>query len=70
MGELKLTAMKGLQKCPLSWQFYTFCYWDLMGGNDQALLDHLWPQNIELSGIFKGLISWYRNTWMATERRE
>jgi hypothetical protein len=29
MGELKLAAMKGLQKCPLSWQLYTFCYWDL-----------------------------------------
>jgi hypothetical protein len=57
MDELKLVAMKWLQKCPLSLQLYTFCYWDLMGRNDQALLDNLWPQNTELIGIFKGLIS-------------
>jgi hypothetical protein len=57
MNELKLAAIKGLQKCPISWQLYTFCYWDLMGGNGQALLDNLWPQNTELFGIFKGLIS-------------
>jgi hypothetical protein len=38
MGELKLVAMKGLQKCPLSWQFYTFCYWDLMG----EMARHYW----------------------------
>jgi hypothetical protein len=49
--------MKELQKCPLSWQLYTFCYWDLMGENGQALLDNLWPRNAELFGIFKGLIS-------------
>jgi hypothetical protein len=57
MDDLKLAAMKGLQKCPLSWQLYTFCYWDLMRGNGQALLDNLWPQNTELFGIFNGLIS-------------
>jgi hypothetical protein len=57
MDELKLAAMKGLQKYPLTWQHYTFCYWDLMGGNGQALLDNLWQQNTELLGIFKGLIS-------------
>jgi hypothetical protein len=56
MDELKLAAMKGLQKCPLSWQLYTFCYCDLMGGNGQALLDNLWPRNIELFGILKCLI--------------
>jgi hypothetical protein len=27
------------------------------GGNGPASLDNLWPQNIELFGIFKGLIS-------------
>jgi hypothetical protein len=44
-------------KCPLSWQHYTFCYWNLMAGNGQALLDNFWPQNTELFAIFKGFIS-------------
>jgi hypothetical protein len=41
MDELKLAAMKELQKYPLSWQLYTFCYWDSMGENGHALLDNL-----------------------------
>jgi hypothetical protein len=57
MDELKLAAMKEIQKCPLSWQLYTFCYWYLMEENGQTLLDNLWPRNAELFGIFKGLIS-------------
>jgi hypothetical protein len=56
-GRAETASNERAAKMPLSCQLYTFCYWDLMGGNGQALLDNLWPQNTELFGIFKGLIS-------------